>query len=274
MRKQSPIHRWLPDGDGVFPYWRHLFCLLFVVFGVSWLSPPESVFAPQAAVADEDTDDEDDDDGDRSLLATLKDGGIVGILIGVLSMVAVFFIVEHAMTIRKSTLMPEYVLAELDSLIAQGKIDQAIEYCDEPQNDCLAAHCVVAGLERFKGSEFGFAEYKSAVEEAGEDQTGRLYRKTEVLGLIGAIAPMLGLTGTVLGMITTFNRIAAEKGMAKPEQLAGGIGQALVTTLLGLVVAIPSMIAFSFFRNKIDSIIAEAGKRIEQIMMPLGRQKK
>jgi biopolymer transport protein ExbB len=61
--------------------------------------------------------------------------------------------------------------------------------------------------------------------------------------------------------------------MAKPDELAGGIGQALVTTLLGLVVAIPTMVAFSFFRNKIDSIVAEAGKRVEQIMMPLGRRK-
>ena len=84
---------------------------------------------------------------------------------------------------------------------------------------------------------------------------------------------MLGLTGTVLGMIRAFNMIASEGGMAKPEQLAGGIGQALVTTLLGLVVAIPTMVAFSFFRNKIDSIVAEAGKRVEQIMMPLGRRK-
>jgi biopolymer transport protein ExbB len=61
--------------------------------------------------------------------------------------------------------------------------------------------------------------------------------------------------------------------MAQPQQLAGGIGQALITTLLGLLVAIPTMVAFSYFRNKIDSLVAEAGKRIEQVMMPLGRKK-
>lgn len=91
--------------------------------------------------------------------------------------------------------------------------------------------------------------------------------------MIGSIAPMLGLTGTVLGMITAFNAIAASGGMAKPDELAGGIGQALVTTLMGLVVAIPTTIAFSYFRNRIDSIVAEAGKCVEQIMMPLGRRK-
>jgi biopolymer transport protein ExbB len=209
----------------------------------------------------------------RTLLDTLIAAGFVGVLIVLLSMVAVGFVVEHSLTIRKSVLMPDYVIAELDELISQNRIDDAIEACSETQNQSLVAYVVLAGLERYKGSEFGFAEYKAAVEEAGEDQTGRLYRKTEVLGLIGSIAPMLGLTGTVLGMITAFNTIAASGGMAKPDELAGGIGQALVTTLMGLVVAIPTMIAFSYFRNRIDSIVAEAGKCVEQIMMPLGRRK-
>jgi biopolymer transport protein ExbB len=182
-------------------------------------------------------------------------------------------VVEHAMTIRKNVLMPDEVLDVLDELLAQGKVDAAIEACQQPENHSLVAYVILAGLERYKSSEFGFAEYKAAVEEAGEEQTGRLYRKTEVLGLIGSIAPMLGLTGTVLGMITAFNTIASSGGAAKPDELAGGIGQALVTTLMGLVVAIPTMIAFSYFRNRIDSIVAEAGKRVEQIMMPLGRRK-
>jgi biopolymer transport protein ExbB len=215
----------------------------------------------------------DEPEKPRTLLDTIIDGGIVGLLIILLSMVSLGFIVEHFMTIRKSTLMPEAVIEELDELIGQGQIDQAIEACQVHESQSLVSQVILAGLERYKGSEFGFAEYKAACEEAGEDQTGRLYRKTEVLGLIGSIAPMLGLTGTVLGMIRAFNMIAIKGGMAKPEELAGGIGQALVTTLLGLVVAIPTMVAFSFFRNKIDSIVAEAGKRVEQIMMPLGRRK-
>jgi len=209
----------------------------------------------------------------RTLLNTLMDGGFVGLLIILLSTVSVGFIAEHFMTIRKSTLMPDELIDQLDELLAQGHVDQAIEACNQPENQCLVADVVRSGLERYKGSEFGFAEYKAAVEEAGEDQTGRLYRKTEVLGLIGSIAPMLGLTGTVLGMIDAFNTIAESGGMASPDQLAGGIGQALVTTLMGLVVAIPTMVAFSYFRNKIDSLVAEAGKRVEQIMMPLGRRK-
>lgn len=209
----------------------------------------------------------------RTVLDTIIDGGVVGLFLVLLSVVSVGFIIEHFMTIRKATLMPDAVAADLEEMIAQGQVDQAIEYCDDAANQSMFTSVVLAGLERYKGSEFGFAEYKAAVEEAGEDQTGSLYRKTEVLGLIGSIAPMLGLTGTVLGMIKAFNTIAATDGAAKPAELAGGIGQALVTTLMGLVVAIPTMVAFSYFRNKIDSIIAEAGKRVEQVLMPLGRRK-
>ncbi|MEE3370471.1 MAG: MotA/TolQ/ExbB proton channel family protein [Planctomycetota bacterium] len=209
----------------------------------------------------------------RSLFDTLADGGLVGVLIGLLSMIAVGFVVEHFIHIRHTTMMPENLVLDLEELIHDGQLEEATELCKDPSNDSLIAHVVLAGLERFQGSQFGFAEYKAAVEEAGEDQTGRLYRKTEVLNLIGSIAPMLGLTGTVLGMIDAFNQIAASGGMAKPDQLAAGIGQALVTTLMGLVVAIPTMIAFSFFRNRIDSIVAEAGKRVEQILTPLGQRR-
>ncbi|MBM4089803.1 MAG: MotA/TolQ/ExbB proton channel family protein [Planctomycetes bacterium] len=209
----------------------------------------------------------------RTMLDTLKDGGVTGLLIILSSVVAVGFIIEHFLTIRKNVLMPEGVAEELEKLIHQGKINEAIEYCSRPEEDSLLSDVVLAGLQRYQASEFGFAEYKAAVEEAGEDQTARLYRKTEVLGVIGSIAPMLGLLGTVQGMIKSFNKIASTGGTAKPDQLAEGIGQALVTTLEGLIVAIPAMIAFSYFRNRIDSIVAETGKRVEQILMPLGRRR-
>ncbi len=219
----------------------------------------------------------DDGDSAPTPLQMLFDGNSMGlaivILLLALSLVSVYFIVEHFLTITRSRLIPEEVLDELERLIVHGEIGQAIEVCRQKENYSLSTEVILAGLNRFKSSEFGYAEYRSAVEEAGEDQTGKLYRRTEVLNVIGAIAPMLGLTGTVLGMIEAFTTIAALEGMARPKELAGGIGQALITTLLGLVVAIPTMVFFSYFRNRIDSLVAEAGKRIERVMMPLGRKK-
>jgi biopolymer transport protein ExbB len=213
----------------------------------------------------------------RTLVWMLFEGDALGVILTfsilALSVVAGYFVIEHALSITKAKLMPETVLAELETRIGRGEIDDAIEFCRFPDNNSLVSEVILAGLETFRGSDFGFAEYKSAVEEAGEDQTSRLYRKTEVLSVIAAIAPMMGLLGTVLGMITAFNTLAEGDGMAKPQDLAGGISQALVTTLLGLFVAIPTMVAYSYFRNKIDSIVAEAGKRIERILMPLGRKR-
>ncbi len=200
-------------------------------------------------------------------------GHAIVVLILLLSVVSVYFIIEHFLTITHRRLMPDEVLAELERLIVHGEVNRAIDVCHQKENYSLSTEVILAGLQRYKSSEFGYAEYRSAVEEAGEDQTGKLYRRTEVLNVIGAIAPMLGLTGTVLGMIEAFTTIASLEGMARPQELAGGIGQALITTLLGLLVAIPTMVAFSYFRNKIDSLVAEAGKRIEQVMMPLGRKK-
>ena len=212
-----------------------------------------------------------------TILKMVFGGNLLGVLIVImilaLSIVSVYFIIEHLFTITRSRVMPDATLAELEALVVHGEINKAIDLCHQKENYSLASEVILAGLERYKSSEFGYAEYRSAVEEAGEDQTGKLYRRTEVLNVIAAIAPMLGLTGTVLGMIEAFTTIASLEGMARPQELAGGIGQALITTLLGLLVAIPTMVAFSYFRNKIDSLVAEAGKRIEQVMMPLGRKK-
>ncbi len=209
----------------------------------------------------------------RTFIDSIKAGGYIGIIIVLMSIVAVAFVIEHSLTIRKERLMPEAVLDKLEETIAQGDIKAAVGICEDPRNYSLATDVVLAGLERFQSSEFGFADYKSAVEEAGEDNTARLYRKTDGLNVIGVIAPMLGLFGTVEGMMESFNIIASTEGAAQPYQLADSISKALVTTWLGLVVAIPAMVAFSYFRNKIDSLVSECGKRVERILTPLSRKR-
>jgi len=209
----------------------------------------------------------------RTFLTTIRDGGYIGVIIILLSIVAVGFIIEHSITIRKSRLMPDALFDQVEQLVAAGDIKGAADCCADPKNYSLAGEVMLAGLDRYQNSEFGYAEYKSAAEEAGEEYTAKLYRKTDVLSVIGAIAPMLGLFGTVEGMIGAFNTIADSNEAAKPGDLAGDIGKALITTWLGLVVAIPAMIAFSFFRNKIDTIVSECGKRVDRVLMPLSRKR-
>ena len=209
----------------------------------------------------------------RTFMDSIKAGGYIGIIIILMSIVALGFVIEHGITIRKQRLMPEAFVDQLEDLINRGDIPAAIQCCEDPRNYSLTSEVVLAGLERYQNSEFGYADYKSAVEEAGEEYTAKLYRKTDGLNIIGVIAPMLGLFGTVEGMMEAFNIVASSEGAAKPYQLADSISKALVTTWLGLVVAIPSMMAFSFFRNKIDSLVSECGKRVEHIMLPLSRKR-
>ena len=210
---------------------------------------------------------------ERTWWDNLVASGLIGLVIIILSFVAIGLIIEHAMSIRKERLMPEAVMQQLEEMIHHGQIAEATEFCRDPKNYSLATDVILAGLETYQGSEFGFAEYKSAAEEAGEDNTARLYRKTDMLNLIAAIAPMLGLLGTVQGMILAFNQLANETKHPSPADLADNISLALVTTFEGLVVAIPAMAAFSYFRNKIDSLVSECGKRAERILMPLARKR-
>ncbi len=252
--------------------------LALVFFGLVWGQDPSD----SPATADTDTSAEVVDQTDttastlgsgterRSMLEYLLLSGVCGGLIVVCSVVALGLVFEHLFTIRRGALMPDDLVHQLDEAISKGHLDQASQMCQE--RPCLFSNVILAALKRYQSSEFGFAEYRAAAEEAGEEQTARLYRKTEALNVIGAISPMLGLTGTVLGMIKSFNVISASGGTATPDQLAGGIGEALITTLMGLFVAIPTMICFSYFRNRIDSLVAEAGQRAEQVLMPLGRR--
>lgn len=247
-----------------FPIALTALCLVFAAFAVE----------QAAAQGDNPTATADDEarpaeSKRRTLLDTVMDGGVIGVLLILLSLVATGLIVLHAVRIRKPVLVPHIV--GLDEALRQKNVAKATAIIEEQPQRSLLGNVVLAGLERYRNSEFGAIEYRAAVEEAGEEETGRLYRMTDWLGLIGSVAPMLGLTGTVLGMIEAFNEIAVSGGTATPDELAGGIGKALVTTLLGLVVAIPSMIAYSFFRNRIDSIIAETGSHVEQMLTPLSQ---
>ena len=122
--------------------------------------------------------------------------------------------------------------------------------------------------------EFGWNSVEKSLEDALAEQSARLFRKIEYLSVIGNIAPMVGLLGTVIGMIFAFQQVAATQGLASAPQLAQGIYQALVTTVGGLLVAIPSIGAFAIFRNQIDQFVAEAAYTAQHVFTPLRRKGK
>lgn len=200
-----------------------------------------------------------------SVLQLISAGGTIAYIIIALSVAALALVVMHALQLRRSSLAPLEMFDELDDALSKGDIDAAARYCADPANDCFLTRVFGAGLTRCKRSVFGWLELKGALEDAGQEQVARLYRSTDGLGLIAAIAPMLGLLGTVLGMVGAFDTISASEGFARPDQLAGNISKALVTTLLGLSLAIPATAAFTFFRNRIDALSSEIASTIEEL---------
>lgn len=203
-----------------------------------------------------------------SLLTMVQQGGTIGYIIIGLSIVAVVLIFMHIMQIRRAALLPPAQLDSVDNMLSRGEVNEAVTYCLDPENDSYFTRILSAGLTRFQKSAFGAFEIKSAIEEAGEEQTARLYRSTDALAVIGSISPLLGLLGTVVGMVGAFSTLS-KSAATRPELLAEDISLALITTLLGLIVAIPCIALFTFFRNRIDAFASEAGREIERIILHL-----
>lgn len=206
-----------------------------------------------------------------SLLQYLEKGGVIGWIIVGLSVVALGLVVVHSIQIRRAALLPPAQVAALNDMLSAGRADSALEYCMMPENDSFLTRTISPGLTRFLKSPFGAFEIKTAIEEAGAEQTARLYRTTDGLGIIGNIAPLLGLLGTVVGMIGAFDSVAtsAVNDANFRETIAGNISLALITTMEGLVVAIPCVILFTVFRNRIDAIAAETGQHLDAMVLNL-----
>lgn len=202
----------------------------------------------------------------NSLWIMFTTGGPIGYILMLMSLVAVALMIEHSLTIRKSILMPDGLASEVLTLLSQGHLAAAVQ---KVQNDpSVLGQVLYAGMSQY---EFGWTAVEKAAEEATAEQASRLYRKIEYLNVIGNIAPMLGLLGTVVGMVFAFQQLADSEGYARASDLAEGIYLALVTTVEGLVVAIPSLAAFSFFSNRIAYLIGDTTYQAEQVFVPIKR---
>ena len=203
------------------------------------------------------------------MLEIIASGGLVGLVIFVLSVTAVAFAVKFFLDLRPKKIVPEDLAAELRELLANGQLQAALDLCNS--KPCSLSSVVRAGLLENDGD---WNDIEKTLEDAIAEQAAGCFRKIEILSVIGNIAPMLGLLGTVLGMITAFQQIAATQGSAQGPELARGIYQALVTTVEGLIVAIPCIGVFAFFRNRVDQFMAEMTSKVQSIFLPLKRYRR
>ena len=190
----------------------------------------------------------------RNFLDVLYSAGIMMFPILGCSVVLLMFVLERMITLRRSRVIPKHFvklfLNELDE--GQLKPAEALELCEE--NNSPISEVFAAAVKKWNRPS---VEIEQAVIDAGERVANGLRRYLRLFNGIATVSPLLGLLGTVLGMIQAFNAIASADAMGRPEVLAEGISEALLTTAGGLSVAIPAFIAYMYFTSRVDRLIIE-----------------
>jgi biopolymer transport protein ExbB len=182
------------------------------------------------------------------MIEFLKSGGLTMIPLGLCSILAVAVIIEKFFTLKRKKIIPEKNLSTIDAFIEEGMWKKADEFCAEGKG--VFYSIISTAIENRNSSE---GELKSALEETGKDAAIILEKRLGLLGTITAVAPLLGFFGTVTGMIRIFNVLSVEG--AGTQSLAGGIAEALITTVTGLAIAIPCLVAHNYFNHKVDESV-------------------
>lgn len=193
----------------------------------------------------------------------VKSGGWLMLPIILCSIVAFAIIGERLWSLQRKRIIPKHLVAQIWHMQSKGPI--SAEQLSLVRNSSPLGRVLAAGLSNVNNSR---EVMKESIEETGRHVVHEMERYMNSLGTIAAITPLLGLLGTVIGMIKVFSVITAQ-GVGNPAVLAGGISEALITTAAGLSVAIPSLMAHRYFRGLIDSLVVfmeqEAIKMVEVI---------
>lgn len=204
-----------------------------------------------------------------TLMGILYSGGPVMIPLAVLSVLAVALILVFLLTMSRRSIVTGRYMQTAEALIRKRDYLGLLAFSHR-HNEAVAR--VVERSVDFitKNPRAGFAEVREIAEAEGIRVASSLNQRIAYLADIGAIAPMLGLLGTVLGMIQSFTVVANDMAATRPMMLAEGVAQALVTTAVGLVIAIPAMAAYSYFRGRVQALVSELEAASTQLLAMLG----
>lgn len=206
-------------------------------------------------------------DAPETLLQIILHGGplIITIWIAILatSIVMVTFIIKLLLSIQRNKLAPPPLVEALQNLISAGNYQEAWSTCDA--NDNYLANVVKNGLGRLGR---GKAAVEDAIAESALLESQVLRGQNSYLSVIGVVSPMIGLLGTVIGMMGAFAKLGAS-GTNDPRGLAASIGEVLTATASGLFIAIPAFIAYYIFRNRIQICIVHADDKVNNLFMDI-----
>lgn len=204
-----------------------------------------------------------------NLTQVIQSGGPVMIPLGILSIITVMLILFFLITLRNSSVVTHRYMQTADALLRK-KDYLGLLAISNRQNEAVAR--VLQRTLDFSTKNPGatIAEAREIAQAEGMRVAVSLNQRIAYLADIGTIAPMLGLFGTVLGMITSFSVVASDIAASRPMLLAGGVAEALITTAAGLLIGIPAMAAYSFFRGRVQGMISELEAASTQLIAQLG----
>ncbi|MEY4775393.1 MAG: Biopolymer transport protein ExbB [Planctomycetota bacterium] len=198
----------------------------------------------------------------KSWLELFQTTGPVGYMMVITSMTGTALLIEHFVNVRKEKMAPAQVASDLEAYIQNGEYDAALEMCETEQG--YLSNLVGAAL-RMRHA--GFGEMVNSMEQAATQEQFKVTTKVSYLSLIGNIGPLLGLLGTVTGMIASFQVIEGLKAPT-PKDLASGVYESLVNTTMGLFIGIVWLTAFFFYKNLVTKIALEINLQAARIIAP------
>ena len=178
-------------------------------------------------------------------------GGLLIYPLFVLLVWGLAIIVYKSMTLRRDSIISPGVVQAVEKLVIEKKIPEATAYCK--QNAVPMTRVLLAGIINYQKSE---SELKETLEEAGRQEMPSIRSHLTALGTIASVSPLLGLLGTVIGMISVFTTLSQETAV-NATMLAGGISEALVTTAFGMVIAVPTLAFYNYFINRLQLLVLE-----------------
>jgi biopolymer transport protein ExbB len=220
-------------------------------------------FAQEAAGAAEA---EAKPEGSGVLGIILRNIDFVFVIIILLSIYGMTLIIQGAIKFRRSVMFPEATTEMMRQMIKDRKFKELIEFTETDPS--FVAQVLNPALKRAPS----FSSMKEAMETAIGEKTADQFRKIEFLNIIGNLGPLLGLLGTVLGMIDAFSAMEAAGGSVNPSILAGGISKALAHTFLGLFLAVPCLAAFGVLRTIVDKLTVQGALIAEELLLMIKPQ--
>lgn len=233
--------------------WRLPITVSFVCVTATLLLLPTTVFGQEPDAAE----------ADATLLGWLVEAlGLGYILIFMaLSFILVALFIMNILSLRRTSVCPPELVEGFEAHLDQKQYQEAYEL--SKTDESFLGNVLSSGLARLSTS---YEHAIGAMEEVGSEEQMKLEHQLSYLALIGTLSPMIGLFGTVHGMISSFYTIATAGATPDPSKLAGGISTALLTTLMGLGIAIPAIAGYNILKNRVQRLVLEVGTTSENLM--------